>query len=104
MRDIILIFTIVTSVGFVNYRDNKIPFNLQIKNYYDTVFFFFYFLPQVQSAAAGSATSESRQPHERGCGRGCCICSILSPLQTGTQSDMRWGSVKLQHIIMEFCV
>lgn len=63
--------------------------------------FYFIFLPQVQSVAAGSATSESHLLHERGCGRGCCVCSILSPLQTGTQSGMRWGSVKSQHIIMD---
>lgn len=72
------------------------------QNYY--IYIHIHFLPQVQSAAAGSAASESHQPHERGCGKGCCICNILSPLQTGTQSGMRWGSVKLQHIIMEFCV
>lgn len=86
--------------GFVAYQNNQIPFILRIQNNY----FYLFLLPQGQSAAAGSAASESHQPHERGCGKGCCVCSILSPLQTGTQSGMRWGSAKLQHIIMEFCV
>lgn len=98
----LLVFGIL--MRFMGYEDyDTIQFILQMTTEM-FLFLLFFLLPQVQSAAAGSAASESHQPHERGCGKGCCVCSILSPLQTGTQSGMRWGSAKLQHVIMEFCV